>query len=249
MASDEIQSSLICALREHGFQFLQSAQMRELLARHDNTLPDWPEFAASWNDLAPDIYLAQVGRQRRRRYAVFNAVAGQPIKREPHQAHFQSSSYNVLQGDIQRWFEPITDAAGDSRTLGSILEFSRALVSQLAPAVARWHLEVHQFRIGALVNAPGEPTPEGVHRDGVECVVVMLVDRQNVESGTTTIHTADGTQLDSFTLTHPLDSAIVDDVRVYHGVTPVRPLDPALPAYRDVLVVTLRRDQGPHDSR
>jgi hypothetical protein len=30
--------------------------------------------------------------------------------------------------------------------------------------------------------------------------------------------------------------------RVFHGVTPVQPLDPALPAHRDVLVVTFRRE-------
>jgi hypothetical protein len=33
----------------------------------------------------------------------------------------------------------------------------------------------------------------------------------------------------------------VDDRRVMHGVTPVQPLDPAEPAYRDVLVVTFKR--------
>jgi len=32
----------------------------------------------------------------------------------------------------------------------------------------------------------------------------------------------------------------VDDARVKHGVTAVHPVDPAQPAYRDVLVVTLR---------
>ena len=45
---------------------------------------------------------------------------------------------------------------------------------------------------------------------------------------------------DHFTLTHPFDAALVDDRRVAHGVTPVRALDPELPAYRDVLVVTFR---------
>ena len=47
--------------------------------------------------------------------------------------------------------------------------------------------------------------------------------------------------LGSFTLAAPFDAALVDDSRVYHGVTPVEPLDPALPAHRDVLVVTFRR--------
>ena len=48
--------------------------------------------------------------------------------------------------------------------------------------------------------------------------------------------------LGSFTLTDPLDSAVTDDNRVYHGVTPVTPLDPARPGHRDVLVVTFRRE-------
>ncbi len=39
-----------------------------------------------------------------------------------------------------------------------------------------------------------------------------------------------------------MDAALVDDSRVYHGVTAVHPLDPAKPAFRDVLVVTFRRE-------
>ena len=42
-------------------------------------------------------------------------------------------------------------------------------------------------------------------------------------------------------MTQALDSALVDDARVFHGVTPVTPLDPAVPSHRDVLVVTFRR--------
>ena len=48
-------------------------------------------------------------------------------------------------------------------------------------------------------------------------------------------------QLGSFTLSVPLDAALVHDRRVYHGVTPVEPLDPDRPAFRDVLVATFRR--------
>jgi hypothetical protein len=79
-----------------------------------------------------------------------------------------------------------------------------------------------------------------VHRDGVDYVIVMLVDRVNIESGTTTVHAPDGRELGSFTLARPCDAALVDDSRVMHGVTPVRPLDPSRPAWRDVVVVTYR---------
>ena len=37
-------------------------------------------------------------------------------------------------------------------------------------------------------------------------------------------------------------AALVDDSRVFHGVTAIRPTDPSRPAFRDVLVVTFRRE-------
>jgi len=72
-------------------------------------------------------------------------------------------------------------------------------------------------------------------------VLVLLVRRHNIASGTTTIHSPDGRSLGSFTLTHPLDAMLIDDARVFHGVTAVEPLDATQPAHRDVLVVTFRR--------
>jgi hypothetical protein len=77
-----------------------------------------------------------------------------------------------------------------------------------------------------------------MHRDGVDFVLVLLVDRHNVTSGTTQLSDADRNPIGEFTLTHALDSVLLDDHRVYHGVTAIAPLDPTKPAWRDVLVVT-----------
>ena len=229
------------ALQEDGFCFVAAKSMRGLLDQ-TGPLPDWREFAASWERLGPDTYLAKVGRQRRRRHAVYSARPDGSIRRELHQPHYQSSDYNQLQGDIERWFEPIEPDIGAGNSLAKILELSLSLFAPLAPEVRLWRIEVHQFRIEARPGEPGEPTPEGVHRDGVDFVLVLLIDRQNIASGTTTIHSADGTLLGSFTLTETFDAALVDDSRVFHGVTAVTPLDPAQPSHRDVLVVTLRRN-------
>lgn len=227
-------------LQRDGFAFVTADHMRNLLQA--GALSDWGAFSASWNELAPDTYLAARGRHRRRRHAVFSADATGGIHREPHQPHYQSLTYNALQGDIQRWFEPVQPAIAEGASLQRILAFSRELFGALAPATGHWHIEVHQFRIEARADEAGEPTPEGVHRDGVDYVLVLLIDRVNIESGTTTIHAHDGTLLGSFTLTHALDAALVDDARVCHGVTAVTPLDPEQPAHRDVLVVTFKAD-------
>jgi hypothetical protein len=71
-------------------------------------------------------------------------------------------------------------------------------------------------------------------------VLVLLVGRRNIRSGETSIHDLSGRLLGSFTLTDPLDAALVDDSRVMHGVTAVQPDDPAEAGSRDVLVVTFR---------
>jgi|SRR5436190_3697165 len=226
-------------MSESGFAFVGSGTMRAALAAV-GTLTDWPVFAASWNDLAPDEYLNEQQRYRRRRFAVYAITPDGCVERQPHQPHYQHRDYNPLFGGIERWFEPVTAGIGGAACMTTILRFCDRLFRTQTPAAAAWHVEVHQFRIEARADAPGEPTPEGVHRDGVDFVLVLLVNRQNVVSGTTTVYAGDGRPLGSFTLTDPLDAALVDDHRVAHGVTPIAPLDPAEPGYRDVLVVTLR---------
>jgi hypothetical protein len=241
-SSSAVMADLLPGLSRNGFCFVAAPLMRSLLEQC-GALDDWAQFAASWNDLEPDTYLAKVGRRRRRRYAVYEAIESEPIRRQPHQSHYQSIDYNRLQGNVDRWFAPMEESIGASLSLQAVLEFSRELFRRLAPEVGRWHIEVHQFRIEATPDAPGEPTPEGVHRDGVDYVLVLLIERRNIASGRTTIHSSEGEVLGSFTLTEVLDAALVDDGRVLHGVTSVRPLDPLRVAYRDVLVVTLRRQR------
>jgi hypothetical protein len=232
-------SALHSRLQHDGFAFVTAEAMRQLLGE-PRSLGDWTAFAASWNDLAPDTYLALHGRHRRRRHATFVVEATGEVRRESHQPHFQSLQHNALQGDIQRWFRPIRPAIADGASVRVILDFCRQLFGAMAPTTQHWHVEMHQFRIEARVDEPGEPTPEGVHRDGVDYVLVLMIDRENIESGTTTIHALDGGLLGSFTLARALDAALVDDARVCHGVTAVTPIDPQQPAHRDVLVVTFR---------
>jgi hypothetical protein len=237
-STDAVLAALHHQVAAEGFAFTGGDTTRSLLAT--TPLADWDAFADSWNRLEPDTYLAAHGRYRRRRHATFVAVAG-AVLTAPHQPHFQSLAYNHLQGDIERWFEPMDSAVAQGATLQRILAFCHGFFGALAPSVARWHVEVHQFRIEANATTAGEPTPEGSHRDGVDYVLVLLVDRSNIARGTTTIHAVGGQPLGDFTLARPLDAAWIDDARVLHGVTAVTPIDPAFDAHRDVLVVTFRR--------
>jgi hypothetical protein len=109
-----------------------------------------------------------------------------------------------------------------------------------------WFVEAHPFRIDTQ-GGIGRPTPEGAHRDGVDLVAVALVARENVKGGETRVFDSRGPQGMRFTLTEPWSVLLLDDARVIHESTPIQPVDPALPAYRDTLVLTYRQGgfQGP----
>ncbi len=228
-------------LARDGFAFVHAARLRVILEAAG--LRDWDGLASSWNDLGVDTFMADGGRYRRRRFAAFAASAA-GLERKPHQPHYQSRDYNALNGGVARWFSPMKDEIAAHPATQAILTTCHRLFDTLTPESTRprvWHVELHQFRIETGPEQQGLPTPEGMHRDGVDWVMVMLVRRENIESGETLMEDVAHHPLGSFTLTEPMDAALVDDDRVFHGVTPLGRLDPSRLAYRDVLVVTFRR--------
>jgi hypothetical protein len=201
---------------------------------------DFDGFASNWDDLPEDAYMADGGRYRRRRYAVFDIRDG-IVSRAPHQPHFQATVYNRLNGGLERWFAPVESAIAAHPVLQGLLVFFADICGTLASTLQKpsaWHVEVHQFRIEASNAVQGQPTPEGAHRDGVDYAFVMMVGRKNVSQGVTEIFAPDGISLGSFTLAEPGDATFLDDHRIFHGVTPIAPTHPEENAVRDVLVVT-----------
>ncbi len=226
------------ALHRNGFVFTGAPDMAAVLDAAG--LAEWDTFARSWDDLGLDTYMADGGRYRKRRHAAF--AVGDTVQRKPAQPHYQSRDFNALNGGVARWFDPVADAVANGPAFQAILRTCHTLFNRLTPT-PNWHVEAHQFRITAHPGQAGQPTPEGMHQDGVDWVLVLMVGRTNIASGETSIHGLDRRPLGHFTLAEPMDAALVDDHRVFHGVTPVRPLDPAAPAHRDVLVLTFRAER------
>lgn len=222
-------------LTANGFIFLPAEDMQQRLSAQSQA--DWNTFADSWNDLGEDVFMADGGRYRRRRHAAFNLVDGE-LNRLAHQPHYQSRDYNPLNGGIERWFQPVDAAITNHPIMADLTKYA---LSMMEPKHARWFVEMHQFRIEAQPDKEGRPTPEGMHRDGVDWVLVMLINRQNAVQGETQLASPDGRDLGHFTLRTPMDTVFLNDLRVLHGVTPILPDDPGQPALRDVLVMTFRQ--------
>lgn len=221
------------------FCFLPSAQTRELLESLDpEPIDDWEFFRQSWDDLRADEYMADGGTYRLRRHATLSCLpSSRAFQLQPHRPHYQSLTYNGLNGGRERHYEPIEHQVMQGTTMQSLLRLGCELFGRLDP-YSPWHIEAHQFRI---TGHAGKPTPEGIHRDGVNYVLMMMVQRVNLVSDSTTIYDRHKCRLDEFTLQQPFDMAIVNDERTMHGVSPIVQLDTTKACARDVLVLTYRR--------
>jgi len=197
-----------------------------------------------WQDLPPDTHLRDGGRYRRRRHGCM-VVDGPTVTPVPHRAHWQPLEYNALHGGFERLFEPLPPALTAAPAWAALLVALARMASALR-GEQPWYVEAHPFRINTE-GGIGRPTPEGAHRDGVDLVAVVMVDRHNVKGGETRVFEAQGTQGVRFVLSQPFSVLLLDDERVIHESTPIQPLDHTQPAWRDTLVLTLRRGgfQGP----
>ncbi len=200
----------------------------------------------SWSRLPPDNHLKDGGRYRKRRHSCFTLdVDGQALTQVEHRAHWQPVEYNALHGGIERWFEPVEPSVCRHPAW-------QALLTQLGVSLAQnlstptWYIEAHQFRVDTE-GGIGRPTPEGAHRDGVDFVAVLLLERHGIKGGETRVFEADGPHGVRFTLREPWSMLVLDDPRVIHESTPIQPEKLGDYGWRDTLVLTFRRNgfQGP----
>ena len=224
-----------------GWAVLSRASLCDLAHLRASTFDAWESL---WHDLPLDRHLRDGGRYRRRRHGGF-VVTDRHCAPVPHRPHWQPLEYNALHGGIERHFDPLHAQLVADPAWPQLLVALAGVATQIRSAGA-WHVEAHPFRIEAS-DGIGRPTPEGAHRDGVDLVAVVFVARHNVKGGETRVFDAHGPHGVRFTLTEPWSVLLLDDERVIHESTPIQPLDPALPSWRDTLVLTFRQGgfQGP----
>jgi len=206
------------------------------------TLDELDALRPSWSALPPDAHLKDGGHYRRRRHASF-VVDADSARLVAQRAHWQPVEYNALHGGIERWFEPIDEAVLAAPAWRRML-LSFAALASTRMGVQPWYVEAHQFRIDTT-DGIGRPTPEGAHRDGVDFVAVVLVERAGIKGGETRVFAADGPEGLRFTMLEPWTTLVLEDARVVHESTPIQPLEGV--GHRDTLVLTYRARgfQGP----
>jgi hypothetical protein len=219
------------ALRAQGWALVSPHDVARLAGC---TLDELNALVPSWDRLEPDRYLKDGGHYRRRRHSCF--IDRGELAQATHRAHWQPVEYNALHGGMHRMFEPIEAGTVDQPAWGQLL---RALgdVCSSVKGKQPWFVEAHQFRIDTAEGI-GRPTPEGAHRDGVDFVAVILIDRHNIKGGETRVFQADGPDGKRFTMLEPWTMLLLDDAAMIHESTPIQPTGEN--GHRDTLVLTWR---------
>ena len=147
-------------IHRSNFASVRAEQMRSLLPQ---AVAEWQAFAASWEDLGLDTFMADGGRYRRRRFGAFSLSADGVLRKAASTA-LSEPRLQRAQWRYRALVRADHDDVADGACLQSILRLCFSLFDGLTPADRRpasWHTECHQFRIEARPGEQGQPTPEG----------------------------------------------------------------------------------------
>jgi hypothetical protein len=192
------------------------------------------EFVGSWNTLPRDPYisaLATAGRQRR--YGRL-AVLEESIEVLPLAPFVQSNEINRVFGGIERQFAALDPSTAASPVLAGLIRFlGRCL--PIPDSIWPSDLGIHQIRVQASLDSDGLPTPEGIHQDGHSFVAQVFIGRSAVEGGDSSFYEG-GAAVYQACLTRPFECLLVNDRRLFHGVSPIRPTGTGQ-GWRDMLLL------------
>lgn len=198
---------------------------------------EWLSLSIDYSDLPPDEYLPGGGRYRFRRYGRFSFFPeSDALTPLPHEDYYQSAEVNRVTGGFVRKFAPLLDSTFENEFLRELIRFDfRQFPLDESTRAGDWEVHAHLIRVTANESEMGQPSPEGIHRDGAEYVTVHLAELVNAQGGDVSIYDDDRNLRSTFRLNQVMDSYLFHDARLWHEAAPIRPIAPGHGAIRSIL--------------
>ena len=137
-----------------------------------------------WDQLEVDAYMADGGKYRLRRYGLFRLSANDDsLVHMPGASFYQSVETNPLNGGEPRKFPPLAADTVKNPFLRQLIRFDLDQMTSGNACKKDWLVGVHQIRVVAESGVPGNPTPEGIHRDDETYTAQHLIARHNIDGG------------------------------------------------------------------
>ena len=221
------------ALKTSGYCRLRADELRMT----DEMREGWLSLSIDYSDLPADEYLPGGGKYRFRRYGRFSfSPESGALSRLPHEDYYQSPDINQVTGGFVRKFAPLLDTTFENPFLRELIRFDFSQFPLVAALSAGdWEVHAHLIRVKANESEPGQPTPEGIHRDGAEYVTVHLAELVNAGGGDVSIYDDDRNLLSTFRLEQVMDCYLFHDASLWHEAASIYPLAPAHEAIRSIL--------------
>ena len=194
------------------------------------------EVLDSYDDCPWDEYMGNGTRYKRfSQYRMtWDEATGWNFELLAHRDYTTFKKFNPVAGGVRRQYQPIqVDFTPVIRAAAEGIP--------LDPSES-WQINVHQNRTCATPDKPGVLTPEGVHQDGHQNVMIAILRRVNVLGGETRLWDLGASEPFWTGVLQPGQAVLLNDEAIAHDVTDVLPLNGA-PGHRDILIVAFSRWQ------
>lgn len=247
LQSSEIDKAVqeISTLRYH--------QKTPLFSKSELSNEDWHSFQSSWSRLIQDKHMGDNGTYRFRRYSTLGWRSSDgKVFLMPHMPLFQTIDVNGLNGGKERWFEPIEPAVLNNPIFLKTFYYALSIFTKREANLGLstdWFIEIDQFRIVANYANAGNPTPEGIHTDGTDYFLSMLIERKNITGGISTVYDMQKNPMFTTTLNDATDALLVNDrENTMHGVSPIKAAT-VEGGYRDIIILSFTNRNHPESIR
>jgi hypothetical protein len=198
--------------------------------------PVTDEILGSYDDLPVDEYMGNGTRFKKFSQYKMTWQPSRPgawgFELLPHRDYTAYKKFNKVAGGIRRSYEPIKVDLTPTIALGAA-QFPLDVSDE-------WQINVHQNRTRASADTDGPLTPEGIHHDGHDFVMIAVLRRHNVSGAITRLWNP-GEPAPFWTGALAAGTAVLlDDRAILHDVTDVRSADGG-PANRDIFIVAFSR--------
>ncbi|MGE5827052.1 MAG: 2OG-Fe dioxygenase family protein [Micromonosporaceae bacterium] len=193
-----------------------------------------PEILDSYENCPLDEYMGNLTRYKRFSQYRLSWTADDDWHFEllPHRDYTAFKKFNPVGGGMRRTYEPIQV---------DFTPFIRAGVYGLGLDNSEdWQINVHQNRSIANLEKNGVLTPEGVHHDGHEFVMIAILRRNSVAGGETRLWNPGASEPFWHGILPPGKAVLLDDRAIAHDVTDIEP-ENGKAGHRDILITAFSR--------
>lgn len=233
-SSLEQQSEAYQTLAAKGYGRFFAAFYRELLA---DCLEQLPAILSSFGALAADRFMGDGGTYRFRAYSRFR-LDDQGLAMIDGNSIFQEKEDNPLNGGVLRTYEPLAPEVAESAFLRALIAVDHGHVCHCDPDFGSSPLRVgvHQVRIVARGKTPGQPAPEGIHRDRERFTFQHFMGRHHAEGGEFRAYDQNKQLTFAWTQQDCLDTLMFEGT-TWHAATPIIASTPEVEGCRDIFLI------------